>query len=128
MSRFIMNCRDGYLDIKTGLLWQFDSFGPITWLGAQHYVKSLGNGWRLPTIHELFALIDLETGYSELPNMSEQTHWSSSIARSNEVIWCLNVGEPHIYCRVSEGQLVRCVHDGLLNTSSKYNFSLTGRI
>lgn len=33
--------------------------GPMTWYEAQNYCKSLGEGWRLPTIDELRAWLDM---------------------------------------------------------------------
>lgn len=42
------------------LEWQYEDDGiKRTWDEAQEYAKSLGRGWRLPTIHELFSIVDV---------------------------------------------------------------------
>jgi hypothetical protein len=43
----------------------------LTWCEAQKYVKSLGEGWRLPSIEELFMI------YNE-KIIVENSYWSSS--------------------------------------------------
>ena len=77
-------------DPKTGLEWQCQSPGEMTWHEAQEYARSLsleGNhDWRLPTLAELESLLDRTRARSdgrpymreEVPFRDELSYWSST--------------------------------------------------
>jgi hypothetical protein len=54
-------------DVNTGLMWAREVSGPMTWEEANATAKKLRIGghsdWRLPTIKELYSLIDFGRGY-----------------------------------------------------------------
>ena len=57
-----MQRRSTWIDPETGLEWQTDSPGPMTWHEAMAYADCLSlNGkkdWRLPTCREIESLLD----------------------------------------------------------------------
>ena len=79
-----------WIDPKTGLQWQWDSPGEMTWQEALDYAESLTldgkNDWRLPTLAELESLLDRTKGRSdgrplvreEVPFRDELSYWSST--------------------------------------------------
>lgn len=52
-KRFTVNPSGVISDSKTGLQWLEGPDIPTSWLMASKWVKSLNNGWRLPTTKEL---------------------------------------------------------------------------
>lgn len=82
-------------DPRTGLEWQFNSPGEMTWLEALEYARSLTldrkNDWRLPTAHELETLLDRKTLLERIrPIMREEvpfkdalSYWSSTTFASD---------------------------------------------
>lgn len=73
---------DVVIDITTGLEWQREHDGPMTWRQALNYTDQKGGGWRLPTIEELITLINfsMSNPASSLPGMPSRSFWSSSPA------------------------------------------------
>jgi len=73
------------------LEWHKDTMEDVTWDEALKYCESLGDGWRLPTIEELFSVID----YSEYNPathvkgfLESSYYWSSTTyAYENESVW-----------------------------------------
>jgi formylglycine-generating enzyme required for sulfatase activity len=77
-------------DPKTGLEWQCESPGEMSWYEAQEYAGSLSlNGkddWRVPTAAELETLLDRKTLFDKIrPDMREEvpfrdnlSYWSST--------------------------------------------------
>jgi formylglycine-generating enzyme required for sulfatase activity len=77
-------------DPKTGLEWQYNSPGEMTWYKAQEYAKSLlldeKKDWRLPTLAELESLLDRTKARpegrppvrEEVPFRDELSYWSST--------------------------------------------------
>ena len=77
-------------DPKTGLEWQRESPGEMSWLEAQDYSKALALGgktdWRLPTVAELETLLDRSVLHYELrpivrtevPFRDSLSYWSST--------------------------------------------------
>jgi formylglycine-generating enzyme required for sulfatase activity len=82
-------------DPKTGLEWQCESPGEMTWPDAQKYAKSLSLGgkgdWRLPTLAELESLLDRTKARpegrppmrEEVPFRDELSYWSSTTFESD---------------------------------------------
>jgi formylglycine-generating enzyme required for sulfatase activity len=77
-------------DPKTGLEWQCESPGEMTWYEAQEYAESLSldgkRNWRLPTLAELESLLDRTKGRpdgrplmrKEVPFRDNLSYWSST--------------------------------------------------
>jgi formylglycine-generating enzyme required for sulfatase activity len=77
-------------DPKTGLEWQCQSPGEMTWHKAQNYARSLSldgkNDWRLPSLVELESLLDRTKSRpegrpvmrEEVPFRDELSYWSST--------------------------------------------------
>jgi formylglycine-generating enzyme required for sulfatase activity len=82
-------------DPKTGLEWQFQSPGEMSWYEAQEYARSLSLGgkkdWRLPTAAELDTLLDRKTLFDKIrPDMRKEvpfrdtlSYWSSTTFAEN---------------------------------------------
>jgi formylglycine-generating enzyme required for sulfatase activity len=82
-------------DPKTGLEWQCESPGEMSWYEALEYAKSLsldGKGdWRLPTAAELETLLDRSILYDrlrpiireEVPFRDNLSYWSSTTFAPN---------------------------------------------
>ena len=69
--------------VKVGdLEWQADvPDRRFTWQEAKDYAASLGDGWRLPTMHELLSLVDYSKrnpACSVFPDCPSEWFWSSS--------------------------------------------------
>lgn len=71
---------DCYLDNKTGLEWSLETYDQMPWKEAIEFCRSLGDGWRLPTIEELLTLVDYSrtNPASVLPYMVSSYYWSST--------------------------------------------------
>ena len=67
---------DGWLDTRTGLEWS-RTLGETSWSDAQSLIPP---GWRLPTIAELFSVVDnTRSGpATELPNTQSSSYWSAT--------------------------------------------------
>jgi len=77
-------------DPETGLEWQCESPGKMTWYEAQEYAASLSldgkDDWRLPTLAELESLLDRTKARSdgrpfmreEIPFRDNLSYWSST--------------------------------------------------
>ena len=81
-----------WLDPKTGLEWQRESPGKMTWNEAQSYAQSLcwdgKTDWRLPAVSELESLMD-RTRYrpvmrEEIPFRDTLSYWSSTTFGHNK--------------------------------------------
>ncbi len=80
-SRFIEK-EDCYKDRETGLEWSNDDLGEFTWDEVLETIeKNLSNtDWRLPTIDELFAIINHSktNPATDLPKMEPSYYWSAT--------------------------------------------------
>lgn len=82
-------------DPKTGLVWQCEAAGQMSWHEAMEYAKSLSLGgktdWRVPTAAELETLLDRKTLYDharplmreEIPFRDRRSYWSSTTFAPN---------------------------------------------
>ena len=89
-------------DARTGLEWQCESPGEMTWHEAQEYAESLSldgkEDWRLPTLAELESLLDRTKARpegrppmrEEVPFQDELSYWSSTtFERDTKTAWIL---------------------------------------
>ena len=79
-----------WLDPKTGLEWQYECAGEMSWSNAMEYARSLSlNGkddWRLPSAMELETLLDRRSLYDTLRPVTREdvpfndrfSYWSST--------------------------------------------------
>jgi len=74
-------------DTRTGLLWQSDDSGDVRYLAATTFCETLslpGTGWRLPTVSEFVALLDLEglvpldTSFFPISAGGGASYWTST--------------------------------------------------
>lgn len=79
-----------YADTTTLLTWQVSQPLPVTWIEAQTYCDTLQfadmTGWRLPTVKDLFTLIDYTT---ESPAIT--TPQMMSVATNTDTFWTSNI-------------------------------------
>jgi hypothetical protein len=109
-------------DTKSKLTWQQTVSSTYTWAAAQTYCAGVetslgGTGWRLPTLKELYSLVDLSqtTGPyidpTAFPSTPSGYFWSlSPVAGSPSYAWGVYFGSGYAnYFAVSNTYLVRCV-------------------
>ena len=110
-------------DPKTGLEWQCESPGKMTWKDAMEYAKSLSldgkSDWRLPTAAELETLLDRGILYDKLrPIMREEvpfrdtlSYWSSTtFAPDTHSAWIVMFDGAYVLSYYkSNSYYVRCV-------------------
>lgn len=134
-ERFQSISQDEILDTETGLVWRRDDQANLTWYQAINDARSLGKEWKLPTIHELFTLVDPTksdpaTGF---PDIRNRRFWSSSsCANHTDYAWSVYFG--------SYGSVSHCAKTGVFDIKYvrsrpteklvvpvRYNLSLAGR-
>jgi formylglycine-generating enzyme required for sulfatase activity len=110
-------------DSETGLEWQCESPGQMTWPEAQEYAASLtldGKGdWRLPTLEELESLLDRTRARSdgrplvreEVPFRDNLSYWSSTtFERHTRNAWIVMFDGAYVLSYYkSNSYYVRCV-------------------
>ena len=110
-------------DPKTGLEWQVESPGTMTWYEAQEYAKSLsldGNkDWRSPTLAELESLLDRTKARpegrppmrEEVPFRDELSYWSSTtFERDTKNAWIVMFDGAYVLSYYKSNlYYVRCV-------------------
>lgn len=107
-------------DAKSGLQWEADHHGPMSWNEAQKYAESLRLGghedWRVPTLEELVTLIDYSKyrPASTFPGMPNDYFWlSSSYAGSASNAWAVHFSYGSVsYSGKTATYYVRCVRRG----------------
>lgn len=91
MSRFTQNTDGTITDSETSLTWSRETLAKdVTYDDA---LKALGEGWRLPTIKELFSLVDharkspaIDT--EAFPDTAYDWYWSSTPTAWNDAaVW-----------------------------------------
>lgn len=127
-EKFISNCSGGqksptWKDPETGLEWQVESPGRMTWQEARQYAASLHlagkNDWRLPTLAELESLLDrtgarpdgrplMRAAVSFPDNLP---HWSSTtFARQTKNAWIVMFDGAYVLSYYKNNlYYVRCV-------------------
>jgi hypothetical protein len=105
-------------EVKTttfnGLEWSETSPNKMTWQEAQDYAKSLGDGWRLPTIKEWQAVLDYSKykPATDLPNTQSAFYWSSTTyAVNSDLAWVVDMyyGYVNFDYKGNAYYLARCV-------------------
>ena len=121
-------------DPKTGLEWQYNSPGKMTWDEAQEYARSLSldarNDWRVPTAAELETLLDRKILYErmrpimreEVPFQDTLSYWSSTTFADNTYsAWIVMFDGAYILSYYkSSAYHVRCVR-GQENRSATFS-------
>jgi hypothetical protein len=115
-QRYDREAPDAVRDVDTGLVWKTSPLtGVVTWGQAYEMCRSLGAGWRLPSVLELQTLID-ETLVVSAVNPStfenpDEFYWTSSFAnQSPNTPWFVSIGEGNTWWTpTSERHYARCV-------------------
>ena len=112
-----------WLDPKTGLEWQCESAGEMSWSEAMEYAQSLSlndkEDWRLPTALELETLLDRSALHDSLrPVMREEvpfrdalSYWSSTtFAEHTNSAWIVMFDGGYVLSYYKSNRYhVRCV-------------------
>jgi formylglycine-generating enzyme required for sulfatase activity len=81
---------------------------PMTWDEANEYVKSLGEGWRLPSIKELKDAYD-----NKIEGFKSDYYWTSNVNTNgdiNAIGVCFGFGDVGYYGK-TDHYYVRCVRE-----------------
>ena len=108
-----------WTDPETGLEWQYESPGRMTWHQAREYADSLSlankENWRLPTLSELESLLD-RTRYrpvmrAQVPFRDTESYWSAStFGRHKNSAWIVMFDGAYVLSYYKTNRyLVRCV-------------------
>jgi formylglycine-generating enzyme required for sulfatase activity len=108
-----------WMDPKTGMEWEAESPGEMTWYEAQAYANALSldgrEDWRLPSARELETLLD-RTMYrpvvrEEVPFRDTKSYWSSTTFEENtSSAWIVMFDGAYVLSYYkSNAYLVRCV-------------------
>lgn len=126
-----------WIDPRTGLVWQFESPGEMTWYEANEYARSLFLGgdsdWRLPTLAELESLLD-RSRYrpvmrEEVPFLDERSYWSSTTFENDTTsAWIVMFDGAYVLSYYKTNKYpVRCVR-GRLRGSCGFFPCVTGSL
>lgn len=79
-SQRFKQTKSGWKDAETGLTWSATTPKELAYAEAQAWCRSLGKGWRLPTINELISVVDYgrSAPATELPDTQPDVYWSST--------------------------------------------------
>ena len=116
--------RSTWIDPKTGLEWQVESPGVMTWHAAMAYAEGLSlNGhedWRIPACIELESLLD-RTQYrprmrEEVPFRDTRAYWSAStFGRDKNSAWIVNFDGAYVLSYYKSNLYhIRCVRGHLV--------------
>ena len=106
-----------WTDPETELIWEkLGSKKKMSWNEALAYAKTLGNGWRLPTIQELLSLIDFSENNPacKINGTYSSYYWSSTIyANDMDDAWHVDFydGDMGYSCK-GNSYYVRCIKEG----------------
>jgi hypothetical protein len=87
LDDLVINDDGTVADASTGVVWQRETAGPMTWEEAINYCEGLSLGghddWRLPNINELQSIVDYTRFYPAIdaaafPVTMSSTYWSST--------------------------------------------------
>lgn len=101
------------VDTQTNLEWQTEAMGPMSWSEVTEHIKSLDDGWRMPTIHELFGLINLARSNpaTDFPDDEGHTCWASPADSDiTSRVWNVNFNHGDVTsCNKDNSYHIRCV-------------------
>ena len=112
-----------YTDDKTGLIWQQETSGLITWEAAMAYCQTLvlggKNDWRLPNITELQSLVAYDQKDPAINVWAFQDtvsgfYWSTTTNRSSAVAaWGIDFDDGDVITKTkTDSFYIRAVRDG----------------
>ncbi len=120
MQRFTDNGDNTVTDNTTGLTWTKTTIAQeVNHQAAETAAAALGDGWRLPTVNELFSLVDhtqeepaIDTG--TFPDTQNDWYWTSTKTAWNEAaVWVVYFGLGDAYgSHRDSGACVRAVRSG----------------
>ena len=117
-----------WIDTRTGLEWQCESLGKMTWDVANRFAESLtlgGRGdWRVPEARELESLLDRKVSLldrdlyrpeirDEVPFRDERSYWSATtFAANTKTAWIVMFDGAYVlsYAKTNTYH-VRCVRN-----------------
>ncbi|MBW1721230.1 MAG: DUF1566 domain-containing protein [Deltaproteobacteria bacterium] len=112
-----------WTDPKTGLEWQCESPGEMSWYAAVEYAGSLSlqgrEDWRLPTLRELETLLDRRryrpVVREEVPFRDTLSYWSSTtFGHSTQNAWIVMFDGAYLLSYPKRNAYhVRCVRGGM---------------
>ena len=123
LDNLVINGDGTVTDTSTGLMWQQQTAGPMTWEEAISYCEGLSlggyNDWRLPNRNELQSLVDY-TRYcpaidtTVFPGTMSSNYWSSTTcAYYTSYAWCVGFHDGFVYYDgKSSSYYVRAVRGG----------------
>jgi hypothetical protein len=117
--RFVKNEDGTVKDKLLKVVWGKTFPEKMTWQVAKEACEKLGKGWRLPTVNELFSLID-RSKYDPaidkdmFPNTQSSYYWTSETCAYYSVYaWMVNFNDGYVYGgKKSYGYHVRPVRSG----------------
>lgn len=121
-DRFIDNGDGTITDTQTGLVWEKGEGPRLTWQEAVDRCKALDLAghcdWRLPTIQELFAVVDFgryAPACDPVFGMRSYSYWSATTdAGGSSYAWGLYFGDGGAFSYSKSGNYyVRAVRGGL---------------
>ena len=114
-------------DSQTGLQWQRQSPGKMTWQQAQAYAKGLElsgqNDWRLPSAAELESLLDRSQYRPEMraavPFRDSRSYWSATtFAENTENAWIVMFDGAYVLSYSKNNSYwIRCVRGRFRKTA-----------
>ncbi|MDP0496383.1 MAG: DUF1566 domain-containing protein [Verrucomicrobiota bacterium JB024] len=120
-QRFTDNGDDTVTDNTTGLVWTKKTVAEdVTHEQAVAAVAALGEGFRLPTVQELFGLVDHTTCRPAIdgeafPDTRCDIYWTSTpwAANPDAAVWCVDFGYGFVLdCHRDFDGCVRAVRPG----------------
>ena len=111
-----------WTDPRTGLTWQGESPGEMSWPEAINYAQSLSlagaTDWRLPTARELETLLDRSryrpVMFEDIPFRDRLSYWSATtFGRHTNNAWIVMFEGAYVLSYYKSNRYyVRCVRDG----------------
>ena len=110
-----------WIDRETNLEWECGSNDEMNWEEAMEYAKTLGEGWRVPSIKELLTLVDYEKFSPAIKDdinfMDSSFYWSSTTyAYRSHNAWSVYFYDGYVHHgNKTNSFYVRCVRGATLN-------------
>jgi len=123
-GHLVINGDGTVTDTSTGLMWQQETAGSMTWEGAISYCENLSlsgyNDWYLPNRNELQSLVDYSKykpsiNTTHFPDTVSSDYWSSTTDACflTEVAWRVNFDSGYVFfSNKSNTYYVRAIRGG----------------